>query len=297
MTFTAEVKNEIARQELNLIENRNLLLGYITLNGYFNNYNLEINLENPIVARKLFKTLKYCYNKIPKITVRIQKKFKKKTTYIFNIKDENHMIQEDLKNVMLDDIESKVSFVKGVFLATGSINNPQKSYHLELLFNTEKEYKLADELLRSLNFNFKYIKREKKHMLYLKAGEEISDFLKIIGVVNSLFKYEDIRIYRDHKNMVNRLNNCEQANFEKSMKASENQIEIINYLKKNDYYSLLDEKTRLVMDLRLKFPEASYQLLSEYLSSELGTKVTKSYINHHLRKINEFYLRIINKEK
>lgn len=97
--------------------------------------------------------------------------------------------------------------------------------------------------------------------------------------------------------MVNRLNNCEQANFEKSMKASENQIEIINYLKKNDYYSLLDEKTRLVMDLRLKFPEASYQLLSEYLSSELGTKVTKSYINHHLRKINEFYLRIINKEK
>ena len=126
MTFTAEVKNEIARQELNLIENRNLLLGYITLNGYFNNYNLEINLENPIVARKLFKTLKYCYNKIPKITVRIQKKFKKKTTYIFNIKDENHMIQEDLKNVMLDDIESKVSFVKGVFLATVALIIPKK---------------------------------------------------------------------------------------------------------------------------------------------------------------------------
>ena len=297
MTFTAEVKNEIARQELNQIENRNLLLGYIYINGNFNDNYLEINLENPIVARKLFKTLKYCYNRIPKITIRIQKKFKKKTTYIFSVKDENHNIQEDLKNVMLDDIESKVSFVKGIFLATGSINNPQKSYHLEVLFNSEDEYKLALELLNSLDFKFKYIKREKKHMLYLKSGEEISDFLKMVGVVTALFKYEDIRIYRDHKNMVNRLNNCEQANFEKSMKASESQVEMINYLKTNDYYSLIDEKTRLVMDLRVKYPEASYQQLSEYLSSELGARVTKSYINHHLRKINEFYLRIINKEK
>ena len=297
MTFTAEVKNEIARQELNQIENRNLLLGYIYINGNFNDNYLEINLENPIVARKLFKTLKYCYNRIPKITIRIQKKFKKKTTYIFSVKDENHNIQEDLKNVMLDDIESKVSFVKGIFLATGSINNPQKSYHLEVLFNSEDEYRLALELLNSLDFKFKYIKREKKHMLYLKSGEEISDFLKMVGVVTALFKYEDIRIYRDHKNMVNRLNNCEQANFEKSMKASESQVEMINYLKTNDYYSLIDEKTRLVMDLRVKYPEASYQLLSEYLSSELGARVTKSYINHHLRKINEFYLRIINKEK
>ena len=297
MTFTAEVKNEIARQELNQIENRNLLLGYIYINGNFNDNYLEINLENPIVARKLFKTLKYCYNRIPKITIRIQKKFKKKTTYIFSVKDENHNIQEDLKNVMLDDIESKVSFVKGIFLATGSINNPQKSYHLEVLFNSEDEYRLALELLNSLDFKFKYIKREKKHMLYLKSGEKISDFQKMVCVVTALFKYEDIRIYRDHKNMVNRLNNCEQANFEKSMKASESQVEMINYLKTNDYYSLIDEKTRLVMDLRVKYPEASYQLLSEYLSSELGARVTKSYINHHLRKINEFYLRIINKEK
>ena len=143
-------------------------------------------------------------------------------------------------------------------------------------------------------FVFSSVGAKTSFMLYLKSGEEISDFLKMLGAVNSLFYYEDIRIYRDHKNMVNRLNNCEQANLEKSLNTSNKQLEIINYLKDNDYYSLLDEKTIQVCEYRLKYPEESYQTLADILTTETDKKVSKSYINHHFRKINEVYDRIIN---
>ena len=134
-------------------------------------------------------------------------------------------------------------------------------------------------------------------MLYLKASEEISDFIKLLGAVNSLFYFEDIRIYRDHANMVNRLNNCEQANFEKSLENSDKQLEKINFLKNNDYMSLLDEKTRQVCEYRLKYRDESYQSLADILSKETGKKVTKSYVNHHFRKINEVYEKITSLDK
>lgn len=293
MTFTEEVKDEISKEELNSIENRNLLLGYILINGTFENDKVQIILENASVARKLFKTLKYCYNKQARITIRIQKKFKLKKIYILEIDDKDQMLKDELENIMLDDKESKTAFIKGIFLATGNVNNPNKSYHLEMLFDKESTALYVKEILDSLNYNFRLIKREKKYMLYLKSGENISDFLKLLGTNKSLFHFEDVRIYKDHKNMVNRLNNCEQANLEKSLKNSDKQLEMIKYLKENDYYSLLDEKTQEVADTRLKYKEESYASLADILSSEKNTKISKSYINHHFRKINDIYNKII----
>ena len=110
MTFTTRVKDEISKEELNPIENRYMLLGYILINGKFNNKKLSILLENPSVARKLFKTLKYCYNKIAKITVRVQKKFKLKTLYILEINDKDDLLKNELENNIFDDEESKVSY-------------------------------------------------------------------------------------------------------------------------------------------------------------------------------------------
>ncbi len=297
MTFTTKVKDEISKEELNPIENRYVLLGYILISGNFENDKLSILLENPSVARKLFKTLKYCYNKIAKITVRVQKKFKLKTLYILEVNDKDNLIRSELDNKYFDDEESKVSFLKGVFLATGSINDPKNSYHMEMLFDDYNVLALIQSLLKDFNIESKYIKRDRKHMLYIKSGESISDFIKLMGAVNSLFYFEDIRIYKDHKNMVNRLNNCEQANLEKTMKTSLEQTKIIEYLKENDYFSLLDDKTRDVAEIRYKYPEESYQVLSDILSKEQEKKVTKSYINHHLRKVTEIYNRIINKEE
>lgn len=297
MTFTTRVKDEISKEELNPIENRYMLLGYILINGRFDNNKLSILLENPSVARKLFKTLKYCYNKIAKITVRVQKKFKLKTLYILEINDKDELLKNELDNNGFEDEESKVSFLKGVFLGTGSINDPKSSYHMEMLFDDIDKAKLVQSLLKDFNIETKYIKREKKHMIYIKSGELISDFIKLMGAVNSLFYFEDIRIYKDHKNMVNRLNNCEQANLEKTMKTSLEQIKVIEFIKNNDYFSLLDEKTQEVAEVRYKYPEESYQVLADILSKEQEKKVTKSYINHHLRKVNEIYNRIINKKE
>lgn len=297
MTFTVQVKNEISESQLNELENRNLLLGYVYVNGDISDNKIIMSLENMSVARKLFKTLKYCYNMSVKMTVRTMKKFRMKKLFIFEVTDIKGILVQELENINLSDRESKESFIKGVFLATGSINDPKKSrYHLELLFNDENKAQFVLTVLKSLDYNFKMIKRDKGYMLYLKASEEISDFLKVLGTVNSLFYYEDIRIYRDHKNMVNRLNNCEQANYEKSLKTSDKQVKMIKYMMDNDYMSLLDEKTRQVAEYRIKYPEESFQMLSDIMSKEIGKVVSKSYVNHHFRKISEVYERILKTE-
>ncbi len=294
MTFTAKVKDEIAKSKLNELENRNLFLGYLFTNSEVINDKIILSLENETVATKLFKTIKYCYHKDAQITVRTQKKFYKKRFFILTL-EKTYL--EELSNLSLDDKESIESFIKGVFLASGSINDPEKGqYHLELGFNEEKKAMYVLGLLKTHNYNFKFLKREKRYMLYLKASEEISDFLKLLGAVNSLFYFEDIRIYKDHTNMVNRLNNCEQANFEKSLKTSDKQLEMIKFLKSGDYESLLDEKTKQVADYRLKYPEESYQSLANIMSQEINQKVTKSYINHHFRKMVELYEKISKSE-
>ena len=293
MTFTQTVKDEITKTPLNEIENRNLFLGYLFANGERFENKLTISLENLNIAKKLFKTIKYCYHKEVKTTIRTQKKFHMRRFFIFELNDEDKLFTDELANNNFDDIETLSSFIKGVFLATGSINDPQKShYHLEMSFETEEKAKKVLLLLKDLNYNFKLLKREKGYMIYLKSSEEISDFLKLLSTFNSLFYFEDIRIQRDHTNMVNRLNNCEQANYERSLKTSDKQLEIIKFLKENDYLSLLDDKTRQVAEYRLKYPDESYQALADIISSEINKKVTKSYINHHFRKITEIYEKI-----
>ncbi len=297
-TFTAQVKDEITNSMLNELENRNLFLGYLYCNGTRVDDTLVLSLENLSVAQKLFKTIKYCYHMEVKMTIRTQKKFRVKRVFIFELDDSSHLFMDELENMQFDDEESKESFLKGVFLASGSVSDPRKrGYHLEMSFEDEEKSRKILDVLTGLGYSFKMIKREKAYMLYLKSSEEISDFLKLLGAVNSLFYYEDIRIYRDHINMVNRLNNCEQANLEKSLKTGDKQLAMIRYIVDNDYMSLLDEKTRQVAKYRLKYPEESFQSLADILSSETGKKVTKSYVNHHFRKINEVYEKIMSSLK
>lgn len=294
MTFTSKVKDEIAEAKFNEIENRNLFLGYLYANAEMKEKEIVISLENRTIADKLFKTLKYCYHIDAKITIRTQKKFKIKRFFILEIEDSMNIFKEELANLPLDDNEQIGAFIKGVFLATGSINDPQKNrYHLEMGFKEKEKAEYILSILNNLDYGFKMIKRNKDYMIYLKSSEEISDFLKLLGSIESLFYYEDIRIYRDHTNMVNRLNNCEQANLEKTLATGDRQLEIIKFISENDYMSLLDEKTRQVAEYRLKYPEESFQGIADILSSEIDKKVTKSYVNHHFRKIDEIYDKIM----
>ena len=125
-----------------------------------------------------------------------------------------------------------------------------------------------------------------KYMI-VKEAEKISDFLRIIRAYNGVMYYEDIRIYRDHKNMTNRLNNCEQANMDKIFLTAADQIKNINKIKEHDMYDLIDEKIKIVMDYRLKYPEASLTELSEIISKETNEDISKSGLNHRFRKIRE----------
>ena len=122
-------------------------------------------------------------------------------------------------------------------------------------------------------------------MVYIKEAEKIGDFLRIINATNAVFYFEDIRIYRDHKNMTNRLNNCEQANVDRIIETATNQIKEIEIIEKNDALNLLDDKVKQVLEYRKKYPEVSLTELSEIITLETGSSITKSGIYHRMKKI------------
>lgn len=301
-SFTTQIKEEVTKIETEKCESLAEVCSYIYFNALKTKDNITLFIENNSVARRMFNLIKRLYGVNINLTTRTLKRFNIKTMYILEINEKCDEILKDvddsIRHIKEYSDEEKASFLKGVFLCSGSINDPSKSkYHLEILVSHESDSVLVNDLLNQLNFSSKILKREKGYMIYIKQAEEISDFIKLIGAINALFFFEDIRIYRDHKNMVNRLNNCEQANVEKSMKTCSEQIDNINYLKDHDMLSLLDEKCNTVIEYRLKYPETTMNELAEIISLETQYKITKSGINHHFRKIKELVQRSKNKDE
>lgn len=293
ITFTISLKEEIAKNDFNIIEARCELEGFLNSVAKFNKNEISITLENASIARRIYKELKEIYNVNVSVIIRIQKRFKVKQIYILTVKEKVKFIKESIKldsKVRLEKFvtkEEKNAFLQGAFLAVGNISNPSTSgYHLEYIFSKEILAKQVLNLLNEYNLKAKLIKRGYKYIVYIKSSECISDLIKRFKAINSLFYFEDIRIYKDHKNMVNRLNNCEIANQEKSFKSGQIQINNIKYLKEKDIFSLLDEKTQIVANSRIKYPEVSMNELAEIISLEEGYKIGKSGVNHHFIKIS-----------
>ncbi|HOP65600.1 MAG TPA: DNA-binding protein WhiA, partial [Bacilli bacterium] len=254
MTFTMKVKEELAIINPDPIESRIILAAYLNVTGKKSKNNITFVIENAKIARMIYKIIKETYNTNINITVRNQKRFRIKQIYILKIKERTDFILGDLKTIKntLESNEEKASYLKGAFLGSGNISDPATSgYHFEILTNTKTEADFINKILLGFKFRSKIIIRDNGYMIYIKASENISDILKTFNAYNSLFYFEDIRIYKDHKNMVNRLNNCELANQEKVIKTGLNQIKNIEYLKNNDLISLLDEKTQEVAKYRL----------------------------------------------
>ena len=302
MTFTTMLKEEIAKNDFNIVEARYELIAFLNCLGKFSKDELLITVENASIARRVYKEIKEIYSVSPKIIIRTQKRFKVKQIYILSIKERLDFIKDsislgtriDLETLVTD--EEKIAFIEGSFLAVGNISNPSTSgYHLEFIFTKERLAKQILKLLEYFNLNAKIIKRGYKTVVYIKSSENISDLIKLFKATSSLFYFEDIRIYRDHKNMVNRLNNCEIANQEKTFKTGQKQLEDINYLKNMDLYDLLDDKTKIVADARIKYPELSYQELADIITKEMDYRIGKSGINHHFIKISNLVKR--HKEK
>ena len=296
MSFTAEVKNEVSKLELNKTESLS------ELSGIMHEFkDLKVTTENASVARRIFKIVKDIYKVNAVITVRKGYNYHKNYIYILEIKQKKDIIINDLSlnnpildNYLVDDEYLLRAYLRGLFLICGSINDPKKSrYHLEFVVNDLDYANFISDKLNYFNLNSKVIKRDLKYMVYIKEAEKIGDFLRIINATSAVLYYEDIRIYRDHKNMTNRLNNCEQANVDKIIQTAFNQVKDINKIK-NEFGNLdiLDDKTRIIAEYRLKYPEASLQELSEIIGVETESKLSKSGVYHRMKKITEIAERI-----
>lgn len=294
MSFTSIVKNELSKLELDKIEAISELSAILRNNSTIDN-NIKISTENPSVARHIFKLFKDIYDIILKVTVRQGYNYNKNYIYILEVKNNIDIIIKDLdlysnipSSFVVDDDILKRAYLRGLFISSGSVNDPKKSrYHLELIVDNYEYACFINDILNSYYLNSKVIKRDYRFMIYIKEAEKIGDFLRMVGAINALLYYENIRIYRDHKNMTNRINNCEQANVDKIIMTANNQIKDIEFIKENASLDLLDDKCQLIANYRLKYREASLSELSDIISLETKTSITKSGLHHRFNKIKD----------
>ena len=299
MTFTANVKNELCTLETRPIEILSELSAIIR-NSYKDQTIIKIRTENILVAERIYRLINLEYNISPQIIVRKGYNYNKNYLYILEIKEVDMIcrdlnIEEVPKEYLVADEEQIKAYLRGLFLIKGSVNDPQKSrYHLELSVDKEDYARFVLKILSQYNINAKVIARDNNYMIYLKEAEKISDFLKLIGASKAVLYFEDIRIYRDHANMVNRLNNCEQANVDKIINTSYEQIKAIEKIEKNVGLDILNEGEKVVALYRKKYSEVSLVELSEIITLETGHKITKSGVYHRLNKIKEIADKIGN---
>ena len=303
MSFAQEVKNEIVKLDISETAMLAQLSAIIRINGslvFSKGVSLiDIKTENAAIARHVFILVKNKYNITPTLLTKKKVNLNKNNIYIVRIDKDVEKILSDLsisdghlilnsvpKEYIVDDGENKSAYLRGAFLASGSINDPKTSrYHQEITVDDESLAEFIKELMNSYDLNAKVIRRKKGYVVYIKEAEKISDFLRVINASNALLYFEDIRIYRDHKNMTNRLNNCEQANIEKSMEAAQNQIKNIHLIEEHIGLNSLDDKLKEAAVLRLRYEDASLKELSEIISKETKTPITKSGLSHRFNKI------------
>ena len=288
MSFSSEIKQELNRNS-NLSNKeivKNELIGYL-ISG-----NIEIDKKNNL---KFTTESDYNINRFSKLLDNLKInhninisgknfiiKFKKKEIENFVETKDNYMYLKE-NFVKESKEESLKAVIRGVFMGSGSVNNPNKKYHLEISFNTEENLNNIISVLKILGINTKKMMAENKKSLYIKEGEEISKFLALIGAGKAVMNFEDIRIRKEMRGKVNRIVNCETANLNKTINASIEQIEAINKLKKNGKFNKLNENLKEIANLRLENPDMALSDLGKKLSKPLG----KSGVNYRLKKIME----------
>ena len=300
ISFTSNVKTEVASYNGDKNENIAMLSAIIRNSGKYDNEKIIVTTENSKVAKKIYLLLSDIYH----VHVQIDDKdnnFNRNRLYLVTTHENINFILKDLS--IIDDNGQYIkkvndyivgsdtevrAYLMGVFLSCGSVNDPKTSrYHLEFFIDNEEEAYFVNDLLNDFYLNSKVILKDKKYMVYVKEAEKIGDFLRIINASQAVMYYEDIRIYRDHKNMTNRLNNMEQANIEKVINTCNMQIEDINIIMEKLGPEFLEDRLLEAATYRLKYPESSLQELSEIMTLEIGKPITKSGLNHRMRKIRE----------
>ena len=273
MSFSAKVKEELSTHmssarhcqiaELAAIIS---ICGRISISSS-DRYRVTVHTENITVARKYFTLIKKTFNICTETSIR--------------------------KNVVIRQLCCRRAFLRGVFLASGSISDPYKSYHFEVVCATEDKAKQLQYIMNSLHMSAKIVLRKKSYVVYLKEADQISDMLNIMEAHVALMEFENIRILKDMRNTVNRKVNCETANINKTVSAAVKQLEDIVYIRDEIGFEKLADGLREVALARIAYPEATLKELGDALTPPVG----KSGVNHRLRKLSEIAEKVrANKE-
>lgn len=277
MSFSSEIKEELSK--VNNLKDKKLLeaefLGYIlTGNTVNNNQSIEFITENEFNIERFYKIL---FN----LGIDYEPSTKGKV-FVATININENL--EEYMTLKLDaEEEVRKAIVKGAFLGAGSVNDPNKQYHLEITFGELNNAEYILNLCKKFGVFLKIMEVKERIVLYIKEAEEISKFLALIGSNKGVLAFEDVRITKEVKNNVNRLVNCETANLNRIVNASVDQINDIKLLKNLNKFEELPDYLKQVAYLRLENPDASLKALGEMLEKPLG----KSGVNHRLQKIHE----------
>jgi len=305
MSFSSKVKEELSRQwsparHCQIAETAAVLslCGRVKISAS-DHYAIEIHTENLAVARKYFTLLKKTFNINTDVLIRRGQMPGRSRTYMVAVREHEDALRvlqasklldsygeiaEDLSlihNVVVQNVCCKRAFIRGAFLCAGSISDPEKFYHFEIVCSSKTKAVQLMELIQSFEVDAKIVKRKKYYVVYVKEGAQIVELLGIMGAGVSLMNLENVRILKDMRNTVNRKVNCETANINKTVNAAVKQVEDIIYIRDTAGLHSLPENLEETALLRLEYPQASLKELGALLSTPVG----KSGMNHRLRKI------------
>ena len=277
MSFSLEVKEELSK--INNFKNKEILvaefLGYILTGNTSNgDTTLEFITENEFNIERFYKIL---FN----LGIEYDPNIKGKT--FFATIPKTNLVESYMQIKVNENDEIKKAIVKGAFLGAGSITDPNKQYHLEIIFREKNNAEYILNICNGFGVNLKLLENRNEFFAYIKDAEEISKFLALLGANRGVLEFEDVRIKKEVKNNVNRLVNCETANINKIVNAAVNQVNDIKIIQKFKKFDELPDYLKEIAIVRLENPDVSLKVLGEMLDNPIG----KSGVNHRLQKIHE----------
>ena len=305
MTFSQDIKEELIRKKYSDNQLKCILLAFLKNNVFdLNNQNVlwEIKTKNNVIIRFIITSFSKLYDINKTISFSKGKDSKKSIIYKLQINGNLDYIKKDLcihnHKSLIKSNEDKFAFLIGAFLSGGSVNNPLNSnYHFEIRSYDPNFIKIVDDIFQELKIKSKIIQRKTISIVYVKKSENISDVLKYMGAVNSMFIYENKRIYRDYSNQLQRLNNLDISNLKKTIDASNEQIKWIHTIKNDKLiFDSLSQKEKLFCEIRINNPELSLNDVVYLFENKYKIKTTRAGINHCVRKIKTIYYKIVGCE-
>lgn len=286
MSFSSEVKEELAKhfgksRHCQIAELAALVAfdGKITTTE--SGCDIHLNSENDMINSRYDILTKRLFHDEGNKDVTSQRIYE--TIKMWDTEHTRPNITDVVDGLLLQQSCCKRAYVRGAFLAGGSISDPNKSYHFEIVCRTEKQAEQIRDIINSFEMDAKIVERKKHYVVYLKEGSQIVDILNVMEAHVALMNLENVRILKEMRNSVNRKVNCETANISKTVNAAVKQLDDITYIKETVGLDTLPDNLREMAELRLEYPEAPLKELGTYLDPPVG----KSGVNHRLRKICE----------